>query len=227
MSLCVVTGASRGIGRATALALAERGLTVAMLARASDAQTETERLLARANARFRTFACELTSPSSIEGATRSVLEELGTPSVVINNAGVVERARVEELGDESWQRQLDVNLSAPFRVTRAFLPAMLAARRGRILFVSSISATLGSAGQSAYNASKWGLTGFVKSLAEELTDTGLMTCALLPGAVATDMLAGSPWPARMSPEEVARTLCFYALDASAAHNGALVEMFGT
>jgi NAD(P)-dependent dehydrogenase (short-subunit alcohol dehydrogenase family) len=227
VSVAVLTGSSRGIGRATALALAGRGLTIAMLGRTSDAQRETERQLTKQGARFAHFACELSSPGSIADAASGVLRELGTPSVVVNNAGIIERAKVSELSDESWQRQLDVNLNAPFRITRAFLPAMLEKQQGRILFVSSISATTGSATQSAYHASKWALSGFMKCLAEELSNTGLMTCALLPGAVATDMLSGSPWPARMTAEDVAKTLCFYALDASVAHNGALVEMFGT
>ncbi len=227
MSVAVVSGPSRGVGRATALALAERGLTLALLGRSSAAAKETEELLSSRGARFRHFECDLLDPASITEATTAISEELGAPSVVVNNAGIVERAPVASLTDESWQRQLDVNLTGPFRVTRAFLPVMLARGAGRILFVSSISATSGTAEQAAYNASKWGVCGLMKCLAEELSDTGLMTCALLPGAVDTDMLAGSRWPARMSPEDVAKTLCFYALDASLAHNGALVEMFGT
>lgn len=219
-----MSGASRGIGRATALGLAARGLKVALLGRQSDAQRETETLLA---GRGRHFECELTNAASIAEASAAILRDLGAPSIVVNNAGIIERAPVAACTDESWERQLEVNLTAPFRITRAFLPSMLARRSGRILYVSSISATSGTREQSAYNASKWGLCGLMKCLAEELTDTGLMTCALLPGAVDTDMLAGSRWPARMSVEDVAKTLCFYALDASPAHNGALIEMFGT
>jgi 3-oxoacyl-[acyl-carrier protein] reductase len=104
---------------------------------------------------------------------------------------------------------------------------MRAARLGRFVFIGSISATLGSPGAAAYAASKWGLSGFVKSLAEELKDSGLMATALLPGAIDTDMLKGGPFPPRMTAEEVAKTVEFLALDAPIAHNGALVEMFGT
>jgi NAD(P)-dependent dehydrogenase (short-subunit alcohol dehydrogenase family) len=103
---------------------------------------------------------------------------------------------------------------------------MLARRSGRVLFVSSISADLGTKAQAAYNTSKAGLVASMKCLAEELADTGVLTMALLPGAVDTAMLTGSAFPPRMSAEDVARTLVFYALDASSAHNGARIEMFG-
>ena len=112
MSLAVVTGSSRGIGRATALALGERGLSLALLGRPSEAQRETERLLSERGVRYRHVPCELEHAASIEMATDIVLRELGAPSVVVNNAGIVERARIFELNDESWQRQLDVNLNA-------------------------------------------------------------------------------------------------------------------
>ena len=117
-------------------------------------------------------------------------------------------------------------MDAPFRLTSALLPAMLAQRQGRILFVSSISAVLGSQQQAAYNASKAGLVALMRCLAEELTDTGLMTAAVLPGAIATDMLKGSGYEARMSAADVARTLCFLGIEASLAHNGGITEMFG-
>jgi 3-oxoacyl-[acyl-carrier protein] reductase len=119
-----------------------------------------------------------------------------------------------------------VNLRAPFVLTRALLPSMRAAKRGRFVFIGSISGTLGSPGAAAYAASKWGLTGFVKSLAEELSDSGLMACAVLPGSIDTDMLKGSPFPARMSAADVAKSVEFLALDAPLAHNGAVMEMFG-
>jgi 3-oxoacyl-[acyl-carrier protein] reductase len=121
---------------------------------------------------------------------------------------------------------LRVNLTAPFVLTRALLPAMRARRSGRIVFVASISSTLGTAKLSAYCASKWGIVGFMKSLAEELSDSGLMTCAVLPGSVDTRMLTGSVFPPRMSADDVARTLLHYAFDAPLAHNGASIEMFG-
>jgi 3-oxoacyl-[acyl-carrier protein] reductase len=98
--------------------------------------------------------------------------------------------------------------------------------RGAIINVGSISSTLGTATQSVYNASKWALVGFTKSLALEISNTRALTVVVLPGAVDTDMLKGSGYAPRMTPEEVALTLVHYALDAPLAHNGAVIEMFG-
>ena len=169
---------------------------------------------------------DLRRGEAIERAASAYLQACGAPDVVIHNAGIAARTSVEETSLASWEEQLAVNLSAPFTLTRALLPAMRARRTGRILFVASISSTLGTANLSGYCATKWGLLGLMKSLASELSDSGLMTCAVLPGSVDTQMLVGSGFPARMSPAAVAQTLLHYAFDAPLAHNGASIEMFG-
>jgi NAD(P)-dependent dehydrogenase (short-subunit alcohol dehydrogenase family) len=224
--VALVTGASRGLGRAVAHSLAGRGLQLALLGRQSSAHTETVAALRSAGGRVLEVFADFADADSLASAAARVVAELGVPQVVVHNAGLVVRARVEDTSIDDWDRQLDTNLRAPFALTRALLPALRAARRGRLIFVGSISGTLGSAGAAAYAASKWGLIGFVKSLAEELSDSGLMACAVLPGSIATDMLEGSSFPARMSAEDVAKTIEFLALDAPLAHNGAVVEMFG-
>lgn len=224
--VALVTGASRGLGRAVARSLARRGLHLALLGRESSAHAETAATLRSAGARVLEVFADFSDADSLASAVERVVGELGLPQVVVHNAGSVVRARIEDTSVEDWDRQLDTNLRAPFVLTRALLPELRAARRGRLIFVGSISGTLGSAGAAAYAASKWGLTGFVKSLAAELSDSGLMACAVLPGSIATDMLAGSGFPARMSTDEVAKTIEFLALDAPLAHNGGVVEMFG-
>lgn len=226
MTLAVITGASRGIGRATALALARRQVSLALVGRASSARDETARLAAEVGVSMTSFDCDLAKSDEIDRAGRELLE-LGAPDVLINNAGVIERASVEETSVESWDLQLGVNLRAPFLLTRTVLPAMRAARRGRIIQVGSISSTLGSPQAAAYCAAKWGLVGWTKSLAEELTDSGLSTVVILPGSVDTEMLAGSGFSPRMTAADVAQTIVHYALDAPQAHNGGVVEMFGT
>ena len=165
-------------------------------------------------------------PTSCLPALRDALDSGPAPDAIVHNAGVIERALVQQMSDRLWDDQLEINLTAPLRITRAFLPGMIEAGKGRIVFVSSISAVLGTKYQSAYHAAKAGLLGAMKCLAEELSDTGVSTMAILPGAVKTEMLEGSGFPARMTPEEVARTLAFYALDPSTAHNGCRIEMFG-
>jgi 3-oxoacyl-[acyl-carrier protein] reductase len=219
--LAVVTGAGRGVGRAVALALSRRGYRLALVGRVSAGHAES----AAASGGVELLT-HFDDAASLERTASRVLDELGTPAVVVHNAGLVVRARIEDTSVEDWDRQLDVNLRAPFVLTRAFLPAMRRSGSGRFVFVGSISGTLGSPGAAAYAASKWGLTGFAKSLAEELKDSGLMSAIVLPGSIDTDMLKGAPFPARMSAEEVARTIEFLAVDAPLAHNGAVVEMFG-
>ncbi|MBK8999419.1 MAG: SDR family oxidoreductase [Myxococcales bacterium] len=224
MTLALVTGASRGIGRATALALAARGVELILLgkpsARLSETTAEASRLV-----RVMIEPCDLGDRDAVEHAAARCLAH-GVPDVLVNNAGVIARASVEETSAASWDQQLAVNLRAPFQLARAFLPAMRARGSGRIVNVGSISSTLGCPRAAAYAASKWGLVGFTKSLAEELADSGLSAVVLLPGSVDTDMLEGSGFSPRMSADDVAKTLVHYALDAPLAHNGAVIEMFG-
>lgn len=224
--VALVTGAGRGIGRATAIELAARGLDVALVARTVEPLETTAARVEALGRRALVLRCDVSCASDVAAATSRACEVLGVPRVVVNNAGIVLRAPVHELDERDWDAVLDVNLKGTFLVTRALLPRMLAARRGRIVNVSSISGTLGTARMSAYCASKWGVVGFTKALAEELRGTGLAALCVLPGSVATDMLAGSGFTPQMSPEDVARTIAWAGLDAPDAMNGSPVEMFG-
>lgn len=226
MSYAIVTGASRGIGRATALALAERGLDVALLARSRADLARVAEEVRSLGVKATTLPCDLSNTDEIKAAIERIVSDFGAPLVVINNAGVIHRALLHEMSLEAWREVLDVNLTAAFLVTRAALPSMRSAGRGRIVQVASISATLGTARASAYCASKWGLVGLMKSLAEELRGTGLATLAVLPGSVDTAMLVGSGFAPQMTPEDVASTIVYAALDAPDAMNGSSIEIFG-
>lgn len=226
MSSAIVTGASRGIGRATAIALAARGLDVALLARSEADLEEVATVIERLGVRALPLLCDLSEPEDIEPAVARALSELSTPRVVVNNAGIIHRALVHEMPLDAFREVLEVNLTAAFRVARAVLPAMLTSGRGRLIQVASISATLGTARASAYCASKWGLVGFTKSLAEELRGTGLATLSVLPGSVDTAMLVGSGFEPQMTPEDVANAIVYAALDAPDAMNGSSIEIFG-
>lgn len=223
----VVTGASRGIGRATALELAARGHAVSLVGRASPALERTAQDAREAGADVQVVTCDLRDPGAIADAAICIESRFGAPSAVVHNAGLVHRRSIEDTTDAEWDEQLGVNLRAPFQLTRALLPRMRAAKGGRFVFVGSISSTLGSKNAAAYCASKWGLVGFMKSLAEDLSETGLTAVAILPGSVDTEMLEGSGFPPRMTPEEVAKTIAYFAIDAPRSHNGGVVEMFGT
>jgi 3-oxoacyl-[acyl-carrier protein] reductase len=227
MALAVVTGAGRGIGRAVTLALARRGLDVALLGRTEETLRDTAREAERTGVRALCAKADVGVETDVRDAVAAILAQMGTPRVVVHNAGVAGRkARIEETSAAEWDAVMAANLRGPFLVSRALLPAMRAAAAGRFVTVGSISSTLGSPGLAAYCASKWGAVGFTKSLAEELRGSGLQAIAVLPGSVDTPMVKVGGFPPQMSPEDVARLVVFAALDAPDAMNGSAVECFG-
>ena len=224
--IAVVTGAGRGIGRAIAVALAERGCDIALLGRTVESLASATADVVAIGRRALAIPCDVSDSAAVNAAARLVYAELGVPNIVIPNAGVVHRALVQSMTEEEWDEVIDVNLKGTFLITRSFLPRMLELARGRFVAIASISATLGTARQSAYCAAKWGTVGFVKSLAEELRGTGLQAMCVMPGSVDTDMLKGSGFAPLMQPADVARTVTFLALDAPDAMNASSVEVFG-
>lgn len=226
--VAVVTGASRGIGLAVSRKLVERGLRVAMLSRTTGPLEEAAKS-ARTFGSNEVLAvpCDVTDKAQVVRAAEEILTKFGPPNLVVNNAGVVVRGHtIDDTPEDAWDTVLDVNLKGAFLVTQAFLPAMRSAKRGRFLFVGSISSTIGCAGVASYAAAKWGLVGFAKSLAEELRGSPLVSVALLPGSVDTDMLVGSGFDPKMTADDVANTLCYLGLDAPAAIHGSAIDMFG-
>lgn len=217
-----ITGASRGIGAACARRFAAAGARVGLMARSAD---EIQALAAELGGAA--APCDVSDPHAVSAAVAALTDALGPADVLVNNAGVVAKHPVAEQPTEAWRQVMGINLDGPFYVTRAVLPAMLAAGAGRVINVASISATLGTPGLSAYCASKWGLVGFTKALSEEVKGSGVVVTALNPGSVDTEMLrsSGMGFAPQMTPEDVAETIWFLA-SGPAALTGAALDMFG-
>ncbi len=218
----IITGGGRGIGAATAAALTAAGARVTVFARSS---AEIAAVVERGAAALAVAG----DVSREEDVARLVAEHervLGPCDVLVNDAGVLDRALAEEMPPERWRRVLEVNLTGAFLCARAVIPGLKRRGRGRIVNVTSIAGTLGTPAASAYNASKWGLVGLTKCLAEELREHGVQCLAVSPGSVATAMLQMTPFQARMTPEAVARVIAWCAGEAPDAMTGANVEVHG-
>ena len=185
--VALVTGGGRGIGRAIALAFAREGADVAVTARTQgeiDAVAAEVRGLGR---KALAVACDVGERPRVEAAVRQVADGLGPVSVLVNNAGIAQSAKLLDTDDLLWERHLRVNLTGAFLVTRAVLPGMLAAGWGRIINVASIAGRQGYPYLAAYAASKHGLLGLTRALAQEVVTAGVTVNAICPGYVATDL----------------------------------------
>jgi len=218
----IVTGGGRGIGAATARALTALGARVTVFARTAGA---VERVVAEGGAAL-AVAGDVTREADVARLVLAHERALGPCDVLVNDAGVLERGLAEELAPDAFRRVLEVNLTGAFLCARSVIPGMKRRRRGRIVNVASISGTVGTSGASAYNASKWGLIGLTKCLAEELREHGVQCLAVSPGSVDTDMLAKTPFRPDMRPEDVARVIAWCAGEAPDAMTGANVEVYG-
>ncbi len=219
----IVTGANRGIGLACVRAFVDAGLHVAMVARDANSLAEAAKEF---GTQVRVCVCDVGNSSQVSRVAAALIAEWGVPRAVVHNAGIVRRAAVEHMTDEDWNATTSVNLSAAFYLTRETTAAMKKAGAGRHVYIASISSTLGTPQLSAYCAAKWGVLGFMKSVAEELRGTGVQALAVLPGSVDTRMLEGSGFAPQMSPADVAGTVVYAALHAPSAMNGSAIEVFG-
>ena len=223
----VITGASRGIGRAIALRLAEAGAEVALWARDLRALQQVADEAAALGARAQATACDVADPAAVLRAAERVRATLAPVTIVVNNAGTVVRKPTVALSDAEWRHVLAVNLDGTFHVTRAFLPDLTRAG-GRVINISSISGRQGTALLAAYCAAKHGVIGLTRALAEELRAAKVSVNAICPGSVDTVMLReGMPGAsADMSPDDIARTALFLAHAAPPALTGACIDVYG-
>jgi 3-oxoacyl-[acyl-carrier protein] reductase len=229
----VVTGASRGIGRAIAEAFAKEGAKVACVATTlPNAQATADVVGGKA------YACDVSDAAQVEAVFAQIAEDMGTIGVLVNNAGITRDTLLVRMKDEDWDRVIDVNLKGAFLCTRAVSKAMMKARAGRIVNVSSIIGDTGNAGQANYAASKAGLLGLTKSVAKELGARGVTCNAVAPGFIETEMTHGLPAEfnahvEKTAPagrlgkaEDVAAAVVFLASDAAAYITGQTLTVDG-
>jgi NAD(P)-dependent dehydrogenase (short-subunit alcohol dehydrogenase family) len=218
----IVTGGGRGIGAAVARALTARGVLVTVFARTA---SQVERVVAERGAAL-AVAGDVSREADVRRLVEAHERAFGPIDLLVNNAGVLARGLAEELSPAAFREVIEVNLTGAFLCARAVIPGMKARRRGRIVNVASISGTIGTESASAYNASKWGLIGLTKCLAEELRPHDVQCVAVSPGSTDTELLKATPFSPVMTPEDVARVVVFAALDAPAAITAANLEVYG-
>lgn len=185
--IAVVTGASRGLGRAIALALSEAGAEIALVARDVSALRLVAARIRRSGGVAEAYGCDVTDEAQVAELALAINERFGRADILVNNAGLNVREPVARFTLADWRRVLDTNLTGPFLLCRALLPSLRGRGYGRIINLTSIMSHVSLPGRAAYSASKAGLLGFTRALALELAAEGITVNGISPGPVATDM----------------------------------------
>lgn len=207
-SVVVITGAGRGVGRATAIEFGRLGAKVALVARTEPELEGTAEEVRASGGEALVGPADVTDEAQVASMAERVLGEFGRVDVLVNNAGIARRGTVETMSLEDWNRVLAVNLTGPFLCSRAFIPSMVNRRQGHIINISSGAGKHGYHSLAAYSASKFGLVGLSESMAAELGDAGIKVATIFPGTVDTAFSGRRPGerPAgvkMLRPEDVA------------------------
>ena len=235
--VALVTGASRGIGRAIAQTLAKQGATVVAAARGENARAVAEEITA-AGGRAEFATVDVAAPAAADEAVGGVLARHGRIDILVNNAGIARDQLMLRLKREDWDAVIATNLTAAFALTQAALKPMIRQRSGRIISISSVVGQGGNAGQANYAASKAGLIGFSKAVALEVASRGITVNVVAPGLIETDMTkaiteqARGEWQSRIplkrlgTPEDVAAAVCFLASNEASYITGQVLAVNG-
>jgi 3-oxoacyl-[acyl-carrier protein] reductase len=235
--VAIVTGASRGIGRAIATALAAQGATVVAAARGDHANAVAAELTSQGR-RAEAVTLDVTDAAAVERLPGLVVERHGRIDIIVSNAGIARDQLLMRMKREDWDAVLATNLTATFGLAQAAMRPMLKQKGGRIIAISSVVGQMGNAGQSNYAASKAGLIGFAKALAREVASRGITVNVVAPGMIDTDMTRAIgektqvDWAAQIplgrpgSPGDVAAAVCFLASDEAAYITGHVLAVNG-
>ena len=235
--VALVTGASRGIGRAIAVKLASRGAQVVAAARGDNAAA-TAAAICQAGGRAEAVGVDVTDSSALESLPGSIVATHGRLDVVVSNAGITRDQLLMRMKREDWDAVIATNLTATFTLSQAAMRPMIKQRSGRIIAVSSVVGQMGNAGQTNYAASKAGLIGFVKALAREVASRQVTVNVIAPGMIETDMTravaekAQADWAGQIplgrlgSVDDVAAAACFLASDEAAYITGHVLAVNG-
>ena len=209
--IAFITGAGRGIGKAVAIALANEGVNVGLLARTEEALKEVVKEVEALGVKAAYATVDVSSLEEVEQAIYTLTNELGKADILINNAGIGKFESLLEMNPEEWKKIIDVNLMGPYYVTKAVLPQLIEKNGGDIINISSTNGLNGAATSSAYSASKFGLIGMTESLAQEVRRNNIRVTSLTPSTVATelavqtDLIKGSA-EKYMQPEDIAELI---------------------
>ncbi|MBF2018721.1 MAG: 3-oxoacyl-[acyl-carrier-protein] reductase [Hydrococcus sp. C42_A2020_068] len=226
--VALVTGASRGIGRAVALALAAQGAKVVVnYASSSTAAEEVVQAIAQAGGEAIALQADVSKAQEVDNLIEQTLNKFGRIDILVNNAGIARDTLLLRMKPEDWQAVIDLNLTGVFLCTKAVSKTMIKQRSGRIINISSVAGQMGNPGQANYSAAKAGVIGFTKTVAKELASRGVTVNAVAPGFIETDMtshlsnteeiLKLIPLGRYGKPEEIAGMVCFLAADPAAAY----------
>ena len=236
--IALVTGASRGIGKAIATVLGSKGATVVGTATSASGAQGISEFFAAGGIKGAGKELNVTDPGSVEALMKDVQSEFGAPTILVNNAGITRDNLLMRMKDDEWNDVINTNLTSAFRMSKACLRGMMKAKRGRIITITSVIGATGNPGQSNYAATKAGVIGFTKSLAREIGSRGITVNAVAPGFIDTDMTRALPEEQRDAlleqialgklgaVEDVANAVAFLATADAAYITGETIHVNG-